>query len=185
MGPLSQPDQRLSFLWTFSLLPSSSWFSMYLPPLLLPLLSYLSSKVQTPMSAPSSTPARDIASYSTPALVQSQHLSLDWTINWSKQTISGSVQHDLVVKQGDVKKVVLDVRDLEIFGVSVDGEEIKVRLSPRTHPFLFLPSRSFAMLTILPATLLRDGPSRSDMKSWVPRSRFRWHRLLPRELTST
>lgn len=95
------------------------------------------------MSAPASTPARDIASYSTPALVQSQHLSLDWTINWSKHSISGSVQHDLIVKQGDVKEVVLDVRDLEIFGVSVDGEEIKVRLSLRT-PFLFLPSHSFA-----------------------------------------
>jgi hypothetical protein len=114
---------------------------MFLLPLLLPLLSLLprTTSALPPKQQPfmtSYSPAaiteRDLASYSNSREVRSNAIHLDWSIDWSAQTVGGSVTHEMVVlERGDIEEVVLDTRDLEISKVEVEGKELKVRLALR------------------------------------------------------
>lgn len=97
---------------------------MLIPPFLLSLFAQLSASL---MSVPAQADRHDHASYAAPSLVQSEHLHLEWTVNWAEQTISGSVRHTMLVKE-TIEQVVLDVRDLSVSKVVVGETEIKVRL---------------------------------------------------------
>jgi hypothetical protein len=97
---------------------------MLVPPFLLTLLSYFSASMT---AVPPQADRRDHASFASPSLVQSEHLHLDWTVNWAEQTISGSVRHLMVVKEAGLDQVVLDCRDLAVSKVVVGETEVKVR----------------------------------------------------------
>jgi len=69
----------------------------------------------------------DHATYSNYVSVETTHLHLDWTIDWEKQLVGGSVKHEMkVVGEEGVKEVVLDTRDLEVGRIEVEGVEVKV-----------------------------------------------------------
>jgi leukotriene-A4 hydrolase len=38
--------------------------------------------------------------------VATQHASFDWAVDFERKVLSGSVVHDLIVKEDDVKEVV-------------------------------------------------------------------------------
>ncbi|KAL7415639.1 peptidase family M1-domain-containing protein [Mrakia frigida] len=74
----------------------------------------------------------DHATYSNYVSVETTHLHLDWTINWEKQLVGGSVKHEMKVvgeEEGGLKEVVLDTRDLEVKRVEVDGKDAKFTIS--------------------------------------------------------
>lgn len=102
-----------------------------------PLLSHQ----QTPFVAPSSSNAmssnptvllphtRDHATYSNYEDVRTQHLHLDWTIDWEKQLVGGSVGLEMeVLAEKGVEEVVLDVREVDVKKVELEGKELKVSL---------------------------------------------------------
>lgn len=97
-------------------------------------LALASPFTQTPFTAPmSNSPtvllphARDHATYSNYEQVQTKHLHLDWTIDWTKQVVGGSVRLEMeVVGDKGVGEVVLDVRNVEVSKVEMEGVELKV-----------------------------------------------------------
>ena len=74
--------------------------------------------------------ARDHATYSNYEEVQTRHLHLDWTIDWTKQVVGGSVRLEMeVVGDKGVEEVVLDVRNVDVSKVEMEGVELKVSSS--------------------------------------------------------
>jgi hypothetical protein len=67
----------------------------------------------------------DPASLSNFAEIATTHLHLDWSIDWQRRVIYGSVTHTLEKRNPDVKEVVFDTSFLEIQSVSVDGSDAK------------------------------------------------------------
>lgn len=65
---------------------------------------------------------RDFATFSNYTDVVTQHLDLDWEIDWKKRVISGSVTLRLA---GKADEVVLDASHLDVHKVEVDGKEVK------------------------------------------------------------
>jgi leukotriene-A4 hydrolase len=56
--------------------------------------------------------------------VRTDHIDLDWSIDWKKQVIHGGAQLRMTATK-DIKTVVLDSSYLDIKKVSVDGNEVK------------------------------------------------------------
>lgn len=56
--------------------------------------------------------------------VKTDHIDLDWSIDWKKQVIHGGAQLRMTATK-DIKTVVLDSSYLDIKKVSVDGAEVK------------------------------------------------------------
>ncbi len=76
--------------------------------------------------ATTTTRPTDPASLSNFADLLTQHIQLDWTIDWTKQLIHGSVTLTLKPTNGEVDKVVLDTSHLNISAIKVDGTDVKV-----------------------------------------------------------
>lgn len=106
-------------------------------------LALASPYTQTPLIAPmSNSPtvllphARDHATYSNYEEVQTRHLHLDWTIDWTKQVVGGSVRLEMeVVGDKGVGEVVLDVRNVDVSKVEMEGVELKVSNHLIRSPF--------------------------------------------------
>lgn len=56
--------------------------------------------------------------------VRTDHIDLDWSIDWKKQVIHGGAQLRMTATK-DIETVVLDSSYLDIQKVSVDGTEVK------------------------------------------------------------
>ncbi|KZT68834.1 hypothetical protein DAEQUDRAFT_745556 [Daedalea quercina L-15889] len=67
--------------------------------------------------------------------IASEHVHFDWTIDWAKQVISGSVTHALVVRENGVNEVVLDALTLDVEKASVEGKTVNFTLDP-SHPVM-------------------------------------------------
>lgn len=61
--------------------------------------------------------------------IRSTHLHLDWNVDFDKNTISGTVVHDVeAVGEGAFSTIVFDTAGLDIAGVKVGSENAKVCL---------------------------------------------------------
>ena len=58
--------------------------------------------------------------------VKTKHLVFDWTVDFAKKTIAGSVELQMTVCADNVDKVVLDTRELTVSGVTVNDASTKV-----------------------------------------------------------
>ncbi|KAI9034084.1 hypothetical protein DFJ74DRAFT_600942 [Hyaloraphidium curvatum] len=102
------------------------------------------------MAVPPKTPAADaagpdhvdqaewhpveVSSYANANEIVSEHYSLDWTIDFDAQTISGHVVHRLRALKDGVEQVVLDARELDISAVRfVEGGKL-VPAKHTLHP---------------------------------------------------
>ena len=65
---------------------------------------------------------QDVHSFSRPEQAVMKHLSLDLAVNFEAKTLSGSATIDIENKSG-TDTLMLDVRDLTITEVSIDGEK--------------------------------------------------------------
>lgn len=64
----------------------------------------------------------DLATFSNYTEIVTEHIQLDWAIDWSKRVIAGAAALTLNAKK-DVGEVVLDTAFLEIKKAEVDGVE--------------------------------------------------------------
>ncbi|KAI0641084.1 peptidase family M1-domain-containing protein [Trametes meyenii] len=62
--------------------------------------------------------------------VASEHIDLDWTLDFDKQTISGSVTHTLVWRKDDAREVIFDAQALDIQKVIVEDRPGNFTLGP-------------------------------------------------------
>jgi len=56
--------------------------------------------------------------------IASEHVSLEWTIDFDQRVVTGSALHHLLVKEIDVKQLVLDTADLDISHVEIAGKSV-------------------------------------------------------------
>jgi leukotriene-A4 hydrolase len=70
----------------------------------------------------------DLSSLSNFADIRTEHIQLDWTIDWTKQLIHGSATLTMKPTKSGIDRVVLDTSYLDISGIKVDGEAVKVRV---------------------------------------------------------
>lgn len=70
--------------------------------------------------APFETPPPDVFSFAEPAEVRTTHLSLDLDVDFDTRTIRGASTHTIANLTG-TRRFALDVKDLEIHRVTVDG----------------------------------------------------------------
>ncbi|KAI8983283.1 peptidase family M1-domain-containing protein [Trametes punicea] len=70
--------------------------------------------------------------------VASEHLGLDWTVDFDKETLSGSVTHTLVWKKADVREVIFDTHALDIQKVVVEDRPGDFSLGPK-HEVMGVP----------------------------------------------
>ncbi|KAH9920341.1 uncharacterized protein B0H18DRAFT_1025042 [Fomitopsis serialis] len=71
--------------------------------------------------------------------IASEHVHFDWTIDWAKQVISGSVTHTLTVREDGVDELVLDALALDVHKAFVEtrgqGQSDNFTLGP-SHPVM-------------------------------------------------
>ncbi|TFK89276.1 zincin [Polyporus arcularius HHB13444] len=72
--------------------------------------------------------------------VASEHVDFDWTVDFAKQTISGSATHLLRVKKDNVKEVVFDAVTLEVTKVIIEDRPGNFELGPN-HAVMGSPLR--------------------------------------------
>ena len=72
---------------------------------------------------PSSAPHKDVATFANYYEVATEHVHLDWTIDWKKRVFGGSATLTMGVRKEGVKEVRLDVAFLDVEKVEVDGKE--------------------------------------------------------------
>ncbi|KAG5651841.1 hypothetical protein H0H81_007217 [Sphagnurus paluster] len=65
--------------------------------------------------------------------IATEHLALEWTLNFDSQLISGSATHHLLVKKDDVNEVVFDTADLELIDAIIAGKSVKFEVKPKHH----------------------------------------------------
>ncbi|KAI3611429.1 leukotriene-a4 hydrolase [Moniliophthora roreri] len=63
--------------------------------------------------------------------IQTKHLSFDWALDFTKQSIVGSATHDLVVLEDGVSEVIFDTSDLDLHRIEVEGKEVKYELKAK------------------------------------------------------
>lgn len=79
-----------------------------------------------------SPPPKDNSTLSNYHLFRTTHIHLDWTIDWTKQLIHGSATLSIRKTGGEGEgELVLDSSYLDVRGVEVEGEEVKVRMTAR------------------------------------------------------
>jgi aminopeptidase N len=95
---------------------------------LLPTLQH--SRISRIMAATTTnvTGPTDLSSLSNFAAIRTEHIQLDWTIDWTKQLIHGSATLTMKPTKSGIDRVVLDTSYLDISGIKVDGEAVKVRV---------------------------------------------------------
>lgn len=72
---------------------------------------------------PASAPHVDVATFANYYEVATEHIHLEWTIDWKKRTFGGSVELTMGVRKEGVESVMLDAAFLDVGKVEVDGEE--------------------------------------------------------------
>ncbi|KAI0324458.1 hypothetical protein GY45DRAFT_1331548 [Cubamyces sp. BRFM 1775] len=77
--------------------------------------------------------------------IASEHIDLDWSVDFAKEILSGSVIHTLVWKKADVREVIFDAQALDIQKVTVDGQPGEFSLGPN-HEVMGAPLK-----VVLPA----------------------------------
>ncbi|OSD05714.1 hypothetical protein PYCCODRAFT_1465050 [Trametes coccinea BRFM310] len=77
--------------------------------------------------------------------VASEHVDFDWTVDFAKETISGSVTHTLVWRKPDVREVIFDAQALDIQKVLVEDKPGEFSLGPK-HEVMGVPLK-----VVLPA----------------------------------
>jgi leukotriene-A4 hydrolase len=60
--------------------------------------------------------------------IKTNHVHLNWNVDFERQIIFGDVVLDLVSVVDNVDKVVLDTSYLDIKSVSMNGDELKVNI---------------------------------------------------------
>ncbi|KII94452.1 hypothetical protein PLICRDRAFT_102250 [Plicaturopsis crispa FD-325 SS-3] len=79
--------------------------------------------------------SQDPTSQSNHLQITTEHATFDWTVDFDQKIISGSVVHDLLVKEDNVKEVILDTGDLTIETVSVADHDASFELKDK-HPVM-------------------------------------------------
>ncbi|MFM7079878.1 MAG: aminopeptidase, partial [Bacteroidota bacterium] len=79
----------------------------------------------------------DVHSFSRPEEAVMKHLSLDLTVDFDTKMLSGMAILDIENKQG-VDSIVLDVRDLKINKITIDGDETSYRIGA-SKPYMGNP----------------------------------------------
>ncbi|KAH9891199.1 peptidase family M1-domain-containing protein [Cubamyces lactineus] len=77
--------------------------------------------------------------------IASEHIDLNWSVDFAKETLSGSVTHTLVWKKADVREVIFDAQALDIQKVAIDGQPGEFSLGPN-HEVMGAPLK-----VVLPA----------------------------------
>ncbi|GLB36698.1 putative leukotriene A4 hydrolase, C-terminal [Lyophyllum shimeji] len=67
--------------------------------------------------------------------IATERLSLDWTLDFDAELISGSATHHLLAKADDVKEVIFDTSELDISDVKIDENSVQYDLKPK-HPVM-------------------------------------------------
>ncbi|KAG8961519.1 hypothetical protein FRC03_005284 [Tulasnella sp. 419] len=67
--------------------------------------------------------------------ITTKHVHFDWTVDWKKRIISGSVEHTLVTHMESPSQVILDTQVLDITDVAVDGKVAKFEVR-EAHPVM-------------------------------------------------
>ncbi|KAI0317914.1 peptidase family M1-domain-containing protein [Amylostereum chailletii] len=67
--------------------------------------------------------------------IATTHIHFDWTVDYEKQTVSGSATHKLAVKEDGVKEVIFDTSHLAISKAEVEGSETTFTVDER-HPVM-------------------------------------------------
>ncbi|KAH7106395.1 peptidase family M1-domain-containing protein [Auriculariales sp. MPI-PUGE-AT-0066] len=86
------------------------------------------------MAAAQEIPATDPTTYANYGDIASEHIALEWAIDWDKKVISGSATHTLRAKT-DVTEVIFDTSALVLNGVLIDGTEATFALG-NDHPVM-------------------------------------------------
>ncbi|KAH7910019.1 peptidase family M1-domain-containing protein [Hygrophoropsis aurantiaca] len=67
--------------------------------------------------------------------IATKHFALEWKVDFEQSTISGTVVHDLVVKEDNVTEVSFDTFGLKIYDVEVSGKPVQFSLGSN-HPVM-------------------------------------------------
>ncbi|KAL5518474.1 LAP2 [Sanghuangporus vaninii] len=67
--------------------------------------------------------------------IVTQHVTLDWNVDFDRKVLSGSATHELLVRDIVVKEVIFDSGDLDISSVEVEGISVPFKLNER-HPVM-------------------------------------------------
>ncbi|CAL1696869.1 unnamed protein product [Somion occarium] len=67
--------------------------------------------------------------------IASEHIDFDWTIDFNAKLISGSATHTFVVKEDDVKEVIVDTQALDLGKIEVEGQDVDYTVDPK-HPVM-------------------------------------------------
>ncbi|EJD04499.1 leukotriene-A4 hydrolase [Fomitiporia mediterranea MF3/22] len=73
----------------------------------------------------------DPATQSNYLSIATQHVALDWTLDFNQKIISGSATHRLTIIDEEVKEVVFDSGGLDIISTEVAGNEVLFKLDER------------------------------------------------------
>ena len=73
-----------------------------------------------PPSIIDAAPPRDVFSFAQPAEVRTTHLALDLTVDFDARQLRGSATHT-IVNIARTRTLVLDIRDLDVTAVAIDG----------------------------------------------------------------
>ncbi|XP_078484924.1 leukotriene A-4 hydrolase [Ciona intestinalis] len=77
----------------------------------------------------------DPTSYSDPTAAKIQHINIDWTVDFERTLLSGSVELLFNVLQDDVSSITLDTKDLHIKKISNGQTELKYSFGDKHKAF--------------------------------------------------
>ncbi|KAF7340280.1 Leukotriene A-4 hydrolase [Mycena venus] len=63
--------------------------------------------------------------------IASEHITLDWSVDFTAQILAGSVTHRMSVLLDGVEEAIFDTGDLEVTGAEVNGSAISYDLKPK------------------------------------------------------
>ncbi|KAJ7221960.1 Metalloprotease [Mycena haematopus] len=63
--------------------------------------------------------------------VASEHISFDWSVDFTAQILSGSATHRMNVLVDDVEDAIFDTGDLQVTGAEVNGSAVSYALKPK------------------------------------------------------
>lgn len=122
--------------------PPNTQSRISIPSLPLPPTYYLPTRSLASMTSwtpppPESVPApavrapQDMHTHADVSSIRTLHLHLDWTIDWEKQLIHGSVEHQVEILKDGTDKVVFDTSFLDVKETTVDGEKVRGQMGER------------------------------------------------------
>ncbi|KAF7969825.1 hypothetical protein HWV62_25876, partial [Athelia sp. TMB] len=82
--------------------------------------------------------------------VASEHIQLDWNVDYETRVISGFATHTMNVKEDGVEDIILDTLGLEVDSTEVDGKPAKHQLYPK-HEVMG------SALHIVPPSTIKSG----------------------------